>query len=171
MWPMVSGRSWAKAVRSYTKDDRDVLVGDVNALHQRPDDITAHLPIGVGEPGADVGRELLHPPHHQREVVERAGVVGLSRQRFCEVCYPLPEATDARLKFLLGDKALGITVDEASEPLTDFADVHGVRKGLSGRRLLLQLLQAPLVLLFDAPGFLLWVASIRPHCTLASAIA
>src|SRR5260370_17281481 len=121
MWPMVSGRSWAKAVRSYTKDDRDVLVGDVNALHQRPDDITAHLPIGVGEPGADVGRELLHPPHHQPEVVERAGVVGLSRQRFCEVCYPLPEATDARLKFLLAITPLRTTSHDPTPPSTKHA--------------------------------------------------
>ncbi len=65
MWPRVIRRSRTKGAHSHPEDDGDVLVGDVNTLDQRSNDITAQAPIGVGEPGADVGRELLYLTHHQ----------------------------------------------------------------------------------------------------------
>jgi hypothetical protein len=120
------GRSGAKGVRSHPKDDGDVRVGDVDTLDQRPNDITAQAPIRVGETGADVGRELLHLTQYQPELVEHARFVDLTRQRCLELCDPLPQTDDTRLKLLFGEKALGIAVDEASEALAQFAEVDGV---------------------------------------------
>ena len=125
MWPRSGWRGRAKGVRSHPKDDSDVRIGDVNALDQRLNDISAQIPISVGEPGAHVGRELLHPPHHQVELAEHAGFVGLTRQRFLAVRDPLPQTGDTRLKLLFGEKPFSITVDEASEPLAQFVQVDG----------------------------------------------
>jgi hypothetical protein len=148
------GRSGAKGVRSHPKDDGDVRVGDVNTLDQRPNDITAQAPICIGEPGADVGRELLHLTHYQPELVQHASFVDLTRQRFLELGNPLPQTDDARLKFLFGEKALGVAVDEASEALAQFAEVDRVGAVSRGRRGRLQRVPAPRVLLFDAAGIL-----------------
>jgi hypothetical protein len=127
MLPRRVRRGRAKSSSGHAKDDRDVFVGDLDALHQRSQDITAELPIGVSEPLPDVESELLHPAQQQVHFAERADFVVLTAQRVLELRDPLTQAGDARRKFVLRDEALGIAVDETSEALTQLAQVSGGR--------------------------------------------
>src|SRR5713101_7762871 len=111
MLPRKVRRGWAKSSSGHAKDDRDVFVGDLDALHQRSQDITAELPIGVSEPLSDVESELLHPAQQQVHFAERADFVVLTAHCVLELRDPLTQAGDARRKFVLRDEAFGIAVD------------------------------------------------------------
>src|SRR5262249_60716148 len=121
MWPRGAGGSGTRGLSAHAKDDREVLVGDFNALHQRSDDITAHLPVRIGQPVTDLSGKCLYLPHQQPQLMECAGFLALTLQRFLEVGDALAQTADARRKFVFGDETFGIAVDEASEPLVQLA--------------------------------------------------
>ena len=72
--PLFRGRH--KRVRRHAKHNADVGVVDLDARHDRADQIPASIPIGGVEPLADLAGELFQPTDQQPEILAARGGVG-----------------------------------------------------------------------------------------------
>src|SRR5262249_46555252 len=130
MWQRVSRRSWRARLRAEPEHDRDLLGGDLNLLDQRPDNLPAEASVGIGQPHAHCGRELVQSPDRQLEVVWGGRVLGLLLRVLLQGGDALAQVREPRLELLFANQSFGVAVNEAAKPLAQFGQL-GRRGALS----------------------------------------
>jgi hypothetical protein len=76
IWQKPLFRARHKRVRRHAKHNTDLRLVDLNARHDRADQISAGIPIGGVEPLADLAGELFQAPDQEPEILVPRGFVG-----------------------------------------------------------------------------------------------
>src|SRR5258708_38386536 len=124
MWQMVWRRSWPEGLRADPKDHSDVLGGHLNLFDQRPNNLAAQVPVGIGQPGTHFDRELVKPPDEQLELVGSSSLVGLPLCLLLQGGDALAQAPEPRLELRFANETLGIAVNEAAKPLAQLGQLR-----------------------------------------------
>jgi hypothetical protein len=93
------------------------LGGHLNLFDQRPDDLTAQAPVGIGQPCTHVSREFVEPTDEQLEIVSSGRLVGFLLCMLLESGDALAQAREPWLELLFANEAFSIAVNQAAKPL------------------------------------------------------
>src|SRR6266511_604923 len=92
--------------------DVDLVMRDFHPLHQRTDHLPFPTPIGLCQPLLDLRRKVLQAPNDQGQFGVQGGLLSeLLVLRF-QVGDPLAEPDEPRLKRLLFNEPIDITIDQ-----------------------------------------------------------
>ena len=120
MWQTPLFRARHKRVRRHAKHNADLGVVDLDARHDRADQLPAGIPVGGVELLADLAGELFQPTDQQPEILVQRGVVGELARLLLKAGQALPQARDPWLELLLVDQPLGVAVDQPGHPWRTF---------------------------------------------------
>jgi hypothetical protein len=162
IWQTPLFRARHKRVRRHAKDDADLRLVDLNARHERADQVPTGVPVGSIELLGDLTGELFQATDQQPEILVRRGVVGELSSLLLKTGEALPQARDPWLKLLLVDEAFGVAVDQPGHPLTDLRAL-GLHGGEVGHcRVWRWHLQATAILLLESLRLLQQAAHLLP---------
>src|SRR5262245_50145351 len=116
-------RSRPEGLWADPKDHGDLLGGHLNLFDQRPNNLTAQVPVGIGQSSPHVGCELVKPTNEQLEVVSSGRLLGFLLEALLQGGKAL--AREARLELLLADKAFSRAVNQAAKPLAELGQLRG----------------------------------------------
>jgi hypothetical protein len=106
------------------QDHADLLVIDLDALHQKADQLATLMPVQVRQPVVHATGELFQSAKDERQGVPLRRLVpqglGLRLPRLD----PLPKPGDPRLELGPLDQALGIAVDETTHAAAQLGKLH-----------------------------------------------
>jgi hypothetical protein len=152
----IGGRCRSERTGAHAEDHVDALRGQLDALHDRPDDLAAQLPVSVSEAVPHLGGELVEAPDEEHKVLARRGGVGVLLRVRLEHGDALAQPPEPGLELRLQDQALRVAVDEPGEPLAQLGQLGRrgppVRLRLRARRP--QRVPAPRVLPLHPRGVL-----------------
>jgi hypothetical protein len=111
-------RSWSRWIAGWRdpEDDLDAAVVDFDAAHDGANDISHTKPIEMIEPGDHLSRKVFQPADHEGKVAFGLGSLASSLVPGLQLGHALFQARNAWLELGLVDDALGIAVDESTNP-------------------------------------------------------
>ena len=135
---------------------------DLDARHDRADQLPAGIPIGGVELLGDLTGELFQATDQQAEILVQRGLVGELASLLLKTGEALPQARDPWLELLLLDEAFRVAVDQPGQPLADLRPL-GLHGGEIGRRRVgWWRLQTTAILLLESLGLLQQAAHLLP---------
>src|SRR3954454_23905740 len=150
-------RGWTDPIH-----DADLLLVDLDSLHQGADDLTSRVPIRPFQPLRDAPRELLQLADHQPQLRLLGGFADPLPALDLQLGQPLPRRRDPRLEFRLVEQPVAVGIDQSRDHLFYIIDQLVDRLHLPARAGLLPM-QPPLVLRPDPLGLGQELAHISPH--------
>src|SRR5262247_3735403 len=109
--------------RGQAKHDTHLLRVDLDSLHKRANEVTAHLPVGILQAGTHLSGKLLQLADEEAEV---AFDLGLLLESLCVHFQPadaFAQASDTGLKLRFVNQALRIAIDQACHSSTQSAQL------------------------------------------------
>ena len=131
--------------------DADLLLVDLDLLHQGPDDLPSRVPVRLLQPLRDAPRELLQLADHQPQFRLLGGLADPLPMLVLQLGQALPRRRDPRLEFRLVEQPVAVGIDQSRNHL--FYITHQLAEMLHLlTRARLRPLQPPLVLRPDPLG-------------------
>ncbi|MBV8397822.1 MAG: hypothetical protein JOZ17_03665, partial [Acetobacteraceae bacterium] len=110
-------RGWTDPIH-----DPNLLLVDLDPLHQRPDDLTSRVPVGLLQPFRDATRELLQSADHPSEFRLLGGLADPLPALDLQLGQPLPRRRDPRLEFRPVEYPVTVGIDQSRNPLLYITD-------------------------------------------------
>jgi hypothetical protein len=139
-------RGWADPVH-----DADLVLVDLDLLHQSPNDLPSRGPVRLLQLSGDPLGELLQLTDHQTQFLLPSGLVHPLVSLFLQFGQPLARRQDPRLEFRLVEQPLAVGIDQTRYHFLHIDD-HVVEMLRLTTRPGLRPLQPPLVLRPDSLG-------------------
>ena len=135
---------------------------DLDARHDRADQLPAGLPVGGAELVGDLAGELFQATDQQPEILAQGGVVSELASVLVEAGQTLPQPRDPWLELLLVDEAFCVAIDQPGQPLADLRPLGLDGGEVSPRRVRWWHLQATAILLLESLRVLQQAAHLLP---------
>jgi len=98
--------------------DTDLLLVDLNALDECPNDLSTSQPIGFMQSGLHSCGKLVEPTQDQRQCSLQTGFVSYLLGMCFHMLHPFSHACHPGLKLRFVNQSLGITINQACHPLS-----------------------------------------------------
>src|SRR5512135_894202 len=97
--------------------DADLLLVDLDLLHQGPNDLPSRVPVRLLQPLEDAPRELLQPADHQPEFRFLGRLANPLPTLLLQLRQALPRRQDPRLEFRLVEQPVAVSIDRSGNHL------------------------------------------------------
>src|SRR5512147_2871994 len=105
-------RGWTDSIH-----DADLLLIDLDLLHQGPNDLTSHVPVRLLQLLGNPPRELLQLADHEPEFRLLGGLADPLPALDLQLRQTLPRRQDPRLEFRLVEQAVAVGIDQSRDRL------------------------------------------------------